>query len=84
VLNQTGCGRARTIPPTIATRSDITIAITIMMVVIVVMPIVMLAAITVFVLLFLNLLHPFFLFFLHPSDSFRPFTRPVLPVKGLR
>jgi hypothetical protein len=30
-----------------------------------------------------TVLHPFFLFFLHPSDFFRPFPRTVLPVKGL-
>jgi len=54
-----------------------------MTVVIVAMAIVVVTAIGVFVLLFLYLLHPFFLFFLHPSDSFRPFTRAVLPVKGL-
>ena len=37
----------------------------------------------IFVLLFPYVLHAFFLFLFHPSDSFRPFPRSVLPVKGL-
>jgi hypothetical protein len=61
-----------------------TVVIVAMTVVIVAMAIVMDTAIAVFALLFLYLLHPFFLLFpSHPSDSFWPFPRAVLPVKGL-
>jgi hypothetical protein len=53
-------------------------------VVIIIVVIVAMAIVTViFALLFLQPSNHFFLLFLHPSDSFRPFPRAVLPVKGL-
>jgi hypothetical protein len=58
--------------------------IVIQIIVVVVMAIVTGITMTVFVVVvFCPFLHPFFLLFLHLSDSFRPFTRAVLPVKGL-
>jgi len=85
-------------PSTISsTTIIITITIITIMIIMIIIPIVVViviemvtaidmptaTAIVVFVLLFLSLPPHVFSLFLHPSDSFRPFPRAVLPVRGL-